>query len=208
MTRIIIIILTTFSFTISAQDYAAKVILDKLSEKTKSYENIKIDFNFILENQSQKIKESQKGTLILAKEKFKLIMNNQIIINDGETQWIYLSDVNEVQIIEHDPDDQMMSPNKIFTIYEEGYKYKYIGQQKTGDEVTHNIDLFPEESLDFMKINLTIKDAKNELERIIIYDKHGGSYTYIIQKLQSNIKVSEFIFNEDDFPSVEIIDLR
>ena len=50
-----------------------------------------------------------------------------------------------------------------------------------------------------MKINLTIKDAKNELKRIIIYDKHGGSYTYIIQKLQSNIKVSEFIFNEDDF---------
>ena len=43
-------------------------------------------------------------------------MNNQIIINDGETQWIYLDDVNEVQIIEHDPEDQMMTPNNIFTI--------------------------------------------------------------------------------------------
>ena len=153
MPKLITIILITLSTNIFGQDQIAKEILDKLGNKTKSYENIKIDFNFILENQSQNIKESQKGTLILAKEKFKLIMNNQIIINDGETQWIYLSDVNEVQIIEHDPDDQMMTPNKIFTVYEEGYKYKYINQQNIKGEIIHNIDLFPEESLEFIKIN-------------------------------------------------------
>lgn len=208
MNKLIVIILTTLSPSIFAQDYNAKLILDRLSEKTKSYDNIKIDFKFTLENQSQKIKESQEGTLILAKEKFKIIMNDQIIINNGETQWIYLADVNEVQIIEHDPDDQMMSPNKIFTIYEEGYKYKYIGNEKKRKELIHNIDLFPEESLEFIKINITIKDVKNELERITIYDKNGGSYTYEIQQLQSNIKTPEFIFNAADFPSVEIIDLR
>tara|TARA_B100001250_G_scaffold118205_2_gene100348 strand:- start:10054 stop:10680 length:627 start_codon:yes stop_codon:yes gene_type:complete len=208
MNKLIIIILTTLSSTIFAQDYDAKKILDKLSNKTKSYENIKINFNFILENQSQNIKESQKGTLILAKEKFKLTMNNQIIINDGETQWIYLADVNEVQIIEHDPDDQMMTPNKIFTIYEEGYKYKYINQQNITGEITHNIDLFPEESLDFIRINIAINDARSELERITIYDKNGGSYTYIVQKLESNNKLPEFIFNAAEFPGVEIIDLR
>lgn len=208
MNKLIIIILTTLSYTIFAQDYDAKEILDKLSNKTKSYENIKIDFNFILENKSQNIKESQKGTLVLAKEKFKLIMNNQIIINDGETQWIYLDDVNEVQIIEHDPEDQMMTPNKIFTIYEEGYKYKYINQQNIKGEIVHNIDLFPEESLEFIKINININDGSNELERITIYDKNGGSYTYVVKKIESNSKPPEFIFNAAEFPGVEIIDLR
>lgn len=208
MTKIIIIILTVLSSTIFAQDNTAKLILDRLSEKTKSYDNIKIDFKFILENKSQKLKESQEGKLILAKEKFKIIMNNQTIINNGETQWIYLSDVNEVQIIEHDPDDQMMSPNKIFTIYEKGYKYKYIGKEEKSGEAIHNINLFPEESSEFIKINISIKDVKNELERITIYDKHGGTYTYIIQQLQRNIKTPEFIFNAADYPSVEVIDLR
>ena len=44
---------------------------------------------------------------------FEIIMNNQIIINDGESQWIYLADINEVQIIENDTTENIISPNKI-----------------------------------------------------------------------------------------------
>ena len=98
MTRLIIIILIVLSSTIFAQNQIAKEILTKLSATTKSYKNISIEFIISIENKSQNIKNQEEGSLVLEGEKFRLIMNNQTIINNGKTQWIYLADINEVQI--------------------------------------------------------------------------------------------------------------
>ena len=102
----------------NAQDVNAKKILEKLSNETKQQKNITIEFKFIFENNSQAINESQKGKLIIENEKFILELDDQKIINNGETQWIYLKQENEVQIMHHDPQDDLLSPKKIFTIYE------------------------------------------------------------------------------------------
>ena len=114
----------------NAQDANAKKILEKLSNETKKQKNITIEFKFIFENNSQAIKESQKGKLIIENEKFILELDDQKIINNGETQWIYLKQENEVQIMDHDPQDDLLSPKKIFTIYENNYKHKLIKSEK------------------------------------------------------------------------------
>ena len=74
----------------NAQDANAKKILEKLSKETKKQKNITIEFKFIFENNSQAVKESQKGKLIIENEKFILELDDQKIINNGETQWLYL----------------------------------------------------------------------------------------------------------------------
>ena len=129
MTKLLTTLLIAFSTTLFAQDQVAKDVLDRLSTTTKSHKNMTVGFDFIFENKNQNINEKQKGILVLQEEMFRLEMEEQIIINDGESQWIYLTDMNEVQIMEHDPEEQMMSPNKLFTIYEEGYKYSYVRAQ-------------------------------------------------------------------------------
>ena len=132
-------------------------------------------------------------------------MNNQIIINNGETQWIYLTDVNEVQIMDHDPEDDVMRPNYILNIYKQGYKYSYVGKEEKNLEV---IDLFPKESSDFMKITLTINTLKNQLHKISMKDKNGGEYTYQITLFRNNTTLEPFKLNTEDLPNVEFIDLR
>ena len=117
MNKLATIFLLAISTVLFAQDQVAKDVLDKLSAKTKSYKNMTIGFDFIFRNISQNINETQKGTLTLKGDNFRLEMEEQIIINDGESQWVYLTDMNEVQIMDHDPEDDMMSPNKLFTIY-------------------------------------------------------------------------------------------
>ena len=208
MNKIFTILLTALSTILFAQDQTAKGVLDKLSATTKSYKNMTIDFDFLLKNTSQNIKETQKGTLVLAGENFRLIMDNQTIINDGENQWIYLADMNEVQIMEYDPDDEMMSLNKLFSIYEKGYKYTYVGTEAEKGKRLQIIDLFPEESGPFMKITLTIDAAKNQLHKIIIHDKNGGTYTYKVNAFTTNTTIAPFTFNPSDYPNVEVIDLR
>jgi len=91
MNKIFTILLIALSTILFAQDQVAKDVLDKLSATTKSYKNMTIGFDFILENTSQNIKEEQKGILILEGDNFRLEMDAQTIINDGENQWIYLA---------------------------------------------------------------------------------------------------------------------
>jgi len=208
MNKLFTILLIALSSTLFAQDQVAKDVLDKLSTTTKSYKNMTIGFDFIFENTSQNIKETQKGILILEADNFRLEMDAQTIINDGKSQWVYLADMNEVQIMEHDPEDDIMSPNKLFTIYEKGYKYTYVGAEAEKGNRLQIIDLFPEESGAFIKVTLAVDAAKNQLHKITMHDKNGGTYTYLITAFSSNTTVKPFTFNAADFPGVEVIDLR
>jgi outer membrane lipoprotein-sorting protein len=208
MTKLFTTLLIAFGTTLFAQDQVAKDVLDRLSSTTKSYKNMTVDFDFIFENKNQNINEKQKGILVLQEEMFRLEMEDQIIINDGESQWIYLADMNEVQIMEHDPEEQIMSPNKLFTIYEEGYKYNYVGAEAEKGKRLQIIDLFPEESGAFMKITLAVDAAKNQLHKITMHDKNGGTYAYLVTSFKSNTAIAPFIFKTVDYPGVEAIDLR
>lgn len=193
----------------NAQDANAKKILEKLSNETKKQKNITIEFKFIFENNSQAIKETQKGKLIIENEKFILELDDQKIINNGETQWIYLKQENEVQIMDHDPQDDLLSPKKIFTIYENNYKHKLIKSEKLKSSTRHIIDLYPKKSEEFIKISLVINENKNiRLEKIIMQDKNGGTYNYLIEKFESNINEDAFNFIVKDYKNIEVIDLR
>jgi len=165
-----------------------------------------VDFDFIFINTSQDINESQKGNIKINKNKFRLDLNQQLIISDDSIQWIYIKESNELQIMEYDSQDDMISPNKLFTIYENGYKSQYIELK----EKNHIIDLFPIESNEFKNIQLHIDQDKIQLKKIILFDKNGGSFSYLITKFITDKEIDEnaFRFNEANYPDLEIIDLR
>ena len=127
-------------------DSVSSKILEDLSIQTKSYENIHVNFNFTFKNDSQDIFEEQEGNIKIDSNRFRLEINKQIVISDGINQWIYLKEANEVQIMEYDSEDDMMSPNKLFTIYEQGYKSEYVELKEINSKKIHVIDLFSVES--------------------------------------------------------------
>ena len=192
-------------------DSVSSKILEDLSIQTKSYENIHVNFNFTFKNESQDIFEEQEGNIKIDSNRFRLEINKQIVISDGINQWIYLKEANEVQIMEYDAEDDMMSPNKLFTIYEQGYKSEYIELKEIDSKKIHIIDLFSIESNAFRKIQLQIDSNTLQLFNIILYDKNGGSFTYLITDFKTNFEKNnnnEFLFNLTEYPDVEVIDLR
>ena len=80
------------------------------------------------------INESQSGTLFIKNDSYRIEMKEQTIICDGETNWIYLPDDNEVNITEIENDENVLNPSEIFTIYENGYNYKFINED---DKISH-----------------------------------------------------------------------
>lgn len=192
-------------------DSISSKILEDLSIQTKSYENIHVNFKFTFKNESQDIFEEQEGNIKIDSNRFRLEINKQIVISDGINQWIYLKEANEVQIMEYDAEDDMMSPNKLFTIYEQGYKSEYVELKEIDSKKIHIIDLFSIESNAFRKIQLQVDSNTLQLFNIILYDKNGGSFTYLITNFKTNFEKNtnnEFLFNLTDYPDVEVIDLR
>ena len=200
-----LIIFLLFIYNISfTQEKIVNQILDDMFQNTSMYDNSTINFLFNYKNQNLDINTDQEGTIIIQGEKFNLQIDNQLIINDGITQWIYLKDVNELQITNNDPKQNTMNLNALFEISREDFKANYIGISKEG---THTIELIPKESHSFIKMQLNI-DNKNEIKKIIIDDKQGGQFTYLITSLQTNSEILPFYFNSKNYNDIEIIDLR
>ena len=211
-----LLLLTIISLTGSyAQnvDAKAKAILAQVSKKYRSYNIIKTDFTFTLENPQAKIKESQQGSLIAksAANKYKVTMTDQELYSDGKSQWTYLKDNKEVQITDVDNNADGINPAKIFTVYEQGYKYLFTGEKKVGAKTLQTIDLSPLDiKKSIFKIRLTIDKAAKQITNVVIFDKSGNKYTYAIKTFTPNVKVAEtaFAFDAKKYPGVEVVDLR
>ncbi|TWR23800.1 outer membrane lipoprotein carrier protein LolA [Mucilaginibacter achroorhodeus] len=216
-----IILFTATVTTVFAQkDTEAKTILNKLSKQYRTYDAVKTDFTLLVDNQQANIKETQTGTLISRSKtnKYKVTIYepgtkkiNQEIISDGKSQWTYLKDANEVQLSNADNSEEGFNPGKLFTIYENGYKYIYTGLQKAGGKTYQVVDLTPtSEKSSYFKVRLMIDKAKNQLYSAQIFDKNGSKYTYTLRSFTPNVKVSEstFTFDKKAYPKAELVDLR
>ncbi|WP_395627377.1 outer membrane lipoprotein carrier protein LolA [Daejeonella sp.] len=191
----------------------AKEILAEVSKKYRSYDVIKTDFSYTLENPQAKIKETQLGTLIVKSKlnKYKIILKGQELISDGKNQWTYLKADKEVQLSEVDNSSDALNPAKLFTIYEKGFKSVYINDTKLNGKTLHNIDLTPLDSKrSFFKVRLQIDKITKQIMNALIFDKNGNRYTYTIKTFIPNVKVPEstFTFDAKLYPGVDLVDLR
>ena len=112
------------------QDKKAKQILDKLSAKTRSYSAIKADFSYSLVNKDRKINKVQNWKLWLKGENYRLDMGDQLLISDGKVVWKILKADKEVEISLPTSGEDALNPKNVFTMYEKGFKNKYIKEGK------------------------------------------------------------------------------
>jgi outer membrane lipoprotein-sorting protein len=191
-------------------DTKAKGILDKLSAKTKAYKTIKAEFQFTLNNKTEGINETQTGKIQIKGNKYFLSIAGQDVISDGQSIYTILNDAEEVQInsIPDEEDEDFISPNTIFTLYETGFKYKYLKE----DKGVHIINLYPKQAdeKEFHRIDLFINKVKNQISKVKIFGKDGSTTKYTIKSFIANSAISDskFTFDKTKHPKFEVIDLR
>lgn len=209
MKRVVVMALLTASyFTIQAQtDPKAKVILDDLSAKTKSYTSIKAEFSFVTEKKD-KTKDTQNGKVQIKGSKYKLEIPGHEIYCDGKTVWDFIKDANEVQIKEVETGEEVINPSTIFTYYEKGFKYKLEGE----DATTQTISLFPlnPDKKKFHTAKLVIEKTKKQISSLKMLMKDGSSQTYSIKSFVTNTPLADtdFVFDPKTHAGVSIEDLR
>ncbi|MFT6138235.1 MAG: outer membrane lipoprotein-sorting protein [Vicingaceae bacterium] len=200
---------------LNAQDAKAKGILDKLSAKTKTYTSMKAEFEYTMKNVAEDIEETQTGSLVTQGDKYHLEIAGTNVMSDGKTVWTVLDEAEEVQINEvpdADESEDYISPTKILTLWEKGFKYKYDKSSTLNGSAVDIINLYPEETDDqsFHTIKLYVNTANLVVDQIEIKGKDGTDFVYKIKtfKTNENIAPTVFVFSTSANPSYDVIDLR
>lgn len=196
-----------FVLTGFAQDQKAKAILDKVSEKTKGYKTISVEFNMTITGADMPtVKEN--GKAYLKGDKYKVELVDQDIYCDGETITTHVKEDEECYTSSvEDSEDEMITPNNLMTIWEDGYKYKYIKETTFDGTPVHHINLFPKDpaNSNFHTIILKIDKAKNEIVSAYIKGKDGTNMHYVLKNMKKDVEIpdSKFVFDRNKYPNVE-----
>ena len=212
---ILISILSVFVMTgYSQQDAKAKEILEKVTKTTQSYASIEARFSFEMNNAKEKIQEKSAGSIILKNKKYKLNipqMGLQVTC-DGKTIWSYMVKSNEVSISNLDEEtEDLMDPSKIFTIYERGFNYKYIGESVDAGVPVYSIDLTPQKPTgDIQKILILIDKQKMLIRGANMTGKDGNKYNVSVTQFITDgvYKDQDFVFDPKKYKDVEVVDMR
>ncbi len=211
LTTIIIAALIITGQTISGQaKKTSEEILKQVSEKTKSFNSIKISFTYNMDNPTAKIHETETGVLLVKGDQYKLDIAGQKVIMDGETSWTYISEANEVQINSVEEDENSLTPTKLLTSYSEDYKSKLINEITKDGRALYVIELKPNTEKSFTDVELQVDKELYRIMKIAIRDKSGNTFSYMVNKFETNVAVkdTDFTFNAKDYPGVEVIDMR
>ncbi len=194
-----------------SRDKQASEILNEVTAKTLAFDVISLDFSYRMENAEANINEATTGTALLSGDKYRLDIAGQTIISNGETIWTVIPDAEEVQINDAANGDEIFTPTKMLTNYNEEYKSKLIPRITSihGKNV-HALELTPNVRKSFDKVNLYIDSDLMQLFVIEIFDQSGSKYTYKITRFDTDIEPdkTKFEFDEDEFPGYYMIDMR
>lgn len=204
-----------FNSSLFAQDPKAKGILDKLSDKAKTYSSMSAKFDYTLYNKSENLEEVQHGSLMTQGEKYKFEIAGQVIISDGKTVWTVLEDAEEVQVNNVPTDEESeeyINPITVLTLWEKGFKFKYDKQETIEGTVLDIINLYPEKADEksFHTVKLYVDQKKMEVRKIVIKGKDGTDFIYTIKQFEpnKNMNAQLFKFSTTEHPEFEVIDLR
>jgi outer membrane lipoprotein-sorting protein len=186
-----------------AQD--AKSLLDEVSEKVRSYENIMIDFKYSLNNSKENVKQDTRGDVTLKGDRYILNMLGTTRLFDGATLVNIVPEDEEVTISKYNPnEDREITPSKMLTFYEKGYRYKMDILQTVKGRKIQYIKLIPIDSnAEIKDILLGIDLQTKHIYKLIQTDSQGTQFTITVNSFKTNQPLSSTLFKFDEAKYVD-----
>lgn len=188
-----------------AQEKKAKDLLDQVTAKVRGYKNIVIDFKYALSNAKENINQESRGNVTLQGNLYVLNLMGVTKLFDGKKIYTINPEDEEITISKfNEKDDKDISPNKLLTFFNSGYKFYWdITQNVKGRKIQY-IKLVPVSAKDQRKeILLGIDSQTKNIYNLIEVGRNGTRTTLTVNSFKTNQPLSkgQFTFVESKYPN-------
>ena len=191
----------------------AKDIIEKASAFFVPNKGYSISFTVNSKRIKEGIGESFNAKIDIKGDRFRLKTPEIEAWFDGKTQWVLLSQTDEVNI--SNPSAQELNeinPIQIINSFKSGYSYVYKGERNDSNgKRCFVVEMLPESKGGNIEyISLSIHQSDYSPSSILIRQKGSVETSIHIDRINSgiNFKDSDFVFNKEEYPDTEVIDLR
>ena len=191
----------------SQDNSEAQLLLNKVSENIKNYDNIYINYAYTLQNIEEDISQTNNGSFVTENDKWRFEMLGVTRIFDGNKLYSISPDDEEVTVSSQDPEDETtITPNKMLYFYEDGYYFemdesRFIGNGQFRKKIQY-VKLIPKDSEAEIKyILLGIDTEFNQIYEVIETGKNETVTTISIVDFEFNLPLDSklFVFDEEKY---------
>ena len=194
-------------------DPKAKAILKKLRTKYNGYNSLQADFKLLIEDGDDTYKQS--GKMWQRGEQYRLELDDNEIVSDGTTLWVYMKQNDQIQITDaeaEEDDPESLSPKKLLSLYEsDEFVFAYAGERKRQGKVYQYIEFKPlDRDSEYYKVRLTVDKAAQLPYQIKVFSRDGSRYTMTLERMTPNPEIAgnKFTFDTTKYPNALVEDLR
>lgn len=196
-------ILITFFTAFSQNGGEAKKLLEDVSSKMKSYDNIYIAFDYILENKEADVEQVFEGDVILQGENYVVNLFDTTIIFDGEFSYTIVPENEEVNIARSDGENkETISPSSLLTFYQHGYTFS-SGEKKyiNGNQIQF-VELVPiDTDSEVISVEVGIDTKKLHIYSVREIGNNETHTIITVKELRTNqtLEQGTFTFEEEKY---------
>jgi len=207
MKKLLLLIFGFYTLGYSQDNIDAELLLNKVSDNIKSYDNIYINYAYTLKNLEEDISQTNNGSFVTENDNWRFEMLGITRIFDGDKLYSISPDDDEVTISSQDPEDETtITPNKMLYFYEDGYYFEMDESRLVGDgqfrKKIQYVKLVPKDSEAEIKyILLGIDTEFNQIYEVIETGKNETVTTISIVDFEFNLPLDNnlFVFDKEKY---------
>jgi outer membrane lipoprotein-sorting protein len=194
---VLVFLISTIAF--SQNSKPAEELLNEVYNTAQSYENISVDFKYVLENVSEDIKQETRGNVIMKGDKYRLNILGITRLFDGKKMYTISPEDEEVTVSsDNSEDENNMTLSKMMSFYKEGYNYEMDILQDVKDRKIQFVKLNPiDTNAEVKDIFLGIDINTKHIYKLIEIGANGTKTTLTVNSFKTNEPISKTLFTFD-----------
>ena len=196
---LVVTILLFFNSAMAQNSGQAKVLLEEVYSKVKSYDNIFVDFKYVLNNSEAGINQETRGDVTLQGDKYIGNFFGTTQLFDGTKVYTIIPENEEVTIEDKSEDQNALTPAKMLTFYREGHNYEMDILQNVNGRKIQFIKLTPIDTNSEIKSILLGIDAETKhIYKLIETGKNDTTTAITVNSFKTDQPLSKTLFTFDE----------
>jgi chaperone LolA len=208
------ILIRTFTLLVLISGFcfaqSGKEIIESLRKKYASIDDAVVKFEQTVKYGVSKFEQSFSGTFYFKKKnKYRIETDQQIVVTDGVTSWLYSKVNNQVIIDKYREDKDISSPEKFLLSISDEYIPVILRTERNEGKKVYILKLTPrDENSSIESAKIWIVEGDLQITRVEITDISGTVTTYSVKSIKINSGVEDSIFKFSIPSGVKVVDLR